>query len=690
MSCQHGREIPVTLNCSGGISLGAYMAGVFTELVKASTASDSIRSSGACPLCIDTITGASAGAMTGLIAAWYLLSPGHLEELVNDQPDANPKEINRFYEAWVRRIDISRLTDYLNPGEGMAALASTIIERIANDLLPVETIDRQPKPLAVIMTVTNLQGYLKAGDQIRNRPESITHAESRRFLFSKRTFDPADGSSGQNLMRKWEKAKVSARMSGAFPVAFPPIPDESNRGSYNLRNINLNEYQNEYQRQPQEVKKICTSVLPDKSNPSVSIPQTFRFHYTDGGVLDGLPILKGIELLSQLKRGDTTKDQDFSRFQRDWNEEEKKEEKRLFVYIRPTPITRVAQDKRLTSHFFSMLQTGISGLTYPKEEHDELRLEQIEGINDQVDRKNKIKEYILSLHLPTAAKQELLHKLDKAIPYRQINLQQINPLTIFNESAPTDETSIPFRKILATLIEDRLGLELPPADRLALEDLKTLIQSDPNNPARDPSKILACDWLGAFGGFFNRSHREHDYLIGRLSALAWMWQRNLIHPTGAETNSDALRASLRPLVLQLEKRYLIPKRRSGAGPATLFYVSLLALFRLPLVLLHDAMTPSFRKPRAWTLMSVIGAFLIGIVIFLNLAGWQLLLGLGALVSVLLMHSPSRRSVLEAMKLPLMLASLITVPILIFILLAKLLLWIPARLWLSLQTDSNDS
>ncbi|QPN63293.1 patatin-like phospholipase family protein [Synechococcus sp. CBW1004] len=52
--------IPVTLNCSGGIALGAYMAGVFSELVTAC-----LRPRAGRPetlICIDTITGASAGS----------------------------------------------------------------------------------------------------------------------------------------------------------------------------------------------------------------------------------------------------------------------------------------------------------------------------------------------------------------------------------------------------------------------------------------------------------------------------------------------------------------------------------------------------------------------------------------------------------------------------------------------------
>ncbi|MBD1945692.1 patatin-like phospholipase family protein, partial [Coleofasciculus sp. FACHB-712] len=49
----------ITLNCSGGISLGAYMAGVFYELTKESVKAEP-------KVIIDIITGSSAGAMSGV------------------------------------------------------------------------------------------------------------------------------------------------------------------------------------------------------------------------------------------------------------------------------------------------------------------------------------------------------------------------------------------------------------------------------------------------------------------------------------------------------------------------------------------------------------------------------------------------------------------------------------------------
>ncbi|MFQ6538873.1 MULTISPECIES: patatin-like phospholipase family protein [Aphanothece] len=231
--------VPVTLNCSGGIALGAYMAGVFSELVKASLR---CRADGRAEvLRIDSITGASAGAMTGLIAARYLLQDPErsLAELDDDRvTDAAPR--NGFLRAWVRLADIRALTDYrteeqslqatawgtIPPRPRLALLSSGSIAAIADQVGGAWGLDDlagmrqalQRRSLALLMTVTNLQGVLRVSD---SGPRSVSHAETRRFLFHRAmpdlTADDLDA-----LNRRWTKAKDSARASGAFPLAFPP------------------------------------------------------------------------------------------------------------------------------------------------------------------------------------------------------------------------------------------------------------------------------------------------------------------------------------------------------------------------------------------------------------------------------------------------------------------------------------
>src|SRR4028119_1192589 len=90
----------VTLNCSGGISLGAYMAGVFYELTKEALKPEP-------KIIIDIITGASAGAMTGVIATYCLLGNDKEQLLSNDITQ------NVFYKAWVEKVDIKAIDSFL-------------------------------------------------------------------------------------------------------------------------------------------------------------------------------------------------------------------------------------------------------------------------------------------------------------------------------------------------------------------------------------------------------------------------------------------------------------------------------------------------------------------------------------------------------------------------------------------------
>jgi predicted acylesterase/phospholipase RssA len=86
----------ITLNCSGGISLGAYMAGIFYELTKEAIKPDA-------KINIDIITGASAGAMSGVLAAYCLLQGS------TNQTIASNEQNSPLYQAWVEQADIEAI-----------------------------------------------------------------------------------------------------------------------------------------------------------------------------------------------------------------------------------------------------------------------------------------------------------------------------------------------------------------------------------------------------------------------------------------------------------------------------------------------------------------------------------------------------------------------------------------------------
>lgn len=159
-------RIPVTLNCSGGISLGAYMAGVFYELTR-----EALLKRGA--ITIDIVTGASAGAITATLASYYLLGA---------EPLPIDAKKSLFYRAWVEKVDIEAISGLGKGAEkdeetgklNWSLLSGAAIKQISDELVGnfkhkleqalQQKIEQGEKavlpPLALVVTLTNLEGLL--------------------------------------------------------------------------------------------------------------------------------------------------------------------------------------------------------------------------------------------------------------------------------------------------------------------------------------------------------------------------------------------------------------------------------------------------------------------------------------------------------------------------------------------------
>ncbi|MEM0978665.1 MAG: patatin-like phospholipase family protein [Cyanobacteria bacterium P01_H01_bin.58] len=544
--------IPVTLNCSGGISLGAYMAGVVCELVREARSDKPL-------IEIDVITGASAGAITGLIAAYYLL-----EDTSEDLP-----EENEFYKIWVNKSDIATFRQKAEPNPEKdpdsqedpapkeqktllgwykratkddpkrfyrSILTSSPIKNYAAQKLLADNLrigkenpnSRLSHPLALIMTVTNLSGVLR-NSGLKDK-KAISYAETREFLFSSATIP-------KELPDMWKKAFVSAQASSAFPGAFLPVVDESDKESHNFYDCSPdynslfpeNEQQETDTSNPEntesKIPKICKTVTEDHKKKN-----KFIFAYTDGGVLDNIPIIQGIKLIKHLvkcsyPKGATEKLRcEMYNFRSDWNKQSARnyrsntvvnahnesiemsckcddspssnppeakelqfnarEEHRKYVYVQPSPHKSLNDSKDLKENFFSWLTIFWKGLKIPHLEHDHLRLEDIEIINST---------YSAFEGLKTGSNN---HQVDQANPYVKVNLERIDPGLLL----PDDENL----ENLSYIVKELMGYR---------ENL------DVNSSC---NQLLASDILGGFGGFFQEEYRKHDFLLGRLSALRWL------------------------------------------------------------------------------------------------------------------------------------------------------------------------
>jgi len=494
----------VTLNSSGGIALGAFMAGVFFEIIKEALEEKYF--------VVDIITGASAGAMTGTIASHLLL---------NDDKEAFEKqEDNPLYEAWVNKADMEAIDSVkVMPKEELEVfwgikgkekhplgiLSGKAIQEIS------EVVQKTPKvsrPLALLMTVTNVQGFL-----IQNKysnSKSVSSAEVRQFFFYPgREIEPEFDS-------LWEKVVIGSRASGAFPVAFPPIEDLSSPNSTNFKDLSRIYFKDE---------------VLDESLPIVE-DQKLKFLYTDGGVLDNLPILKGIKIEADLAGNpiEFRQDEYYHKFKSslyenypeldlDRNSSQANSSKRLHVFVQPNPASHLQSPKRLLKTTFTLLEMLLGGLTLPHEEHDATQLRQLLDLKQKVELKQEILKH---LDATDPNNGDFRKKLQELIPYESINLSPITPLILRQIKNPTDIQNMESTSVDLNKLKQRLGKLDSIYNALTEYDIfKEFLRE--GNPIPDPADLLASDFIRAFGGFFDRKYREHDFLLGRICGLTWIY-----------------------------------------------------------------------------------------------------------------------------------------------------------------------
>ena len=303
---------------AGGVSGGAYQAGVLDYLVEALDRWYAAKANGdpdvpQHDVRIKVITGTSAGginsALLGLATAWGF-QPRRVDGAVSVWGDAARDKPNIFYQTWVEGADIRHLltTEDIQDGRPFSALnANFFAEHLVPQALqfqgaPITDTTRAYRdwltsPLPILLTATNLTGVpysvsfnTGADDQYQANYYMRLHKDYLSFKLtggpgapSERGNDCYPGYASINVWQQnkaedpdWRRFGDAALATSAFPFGLAPVVLERPYSDYRYRVF----YRDGVKKQ---VECIPPEPLPEAES------QSYRFINVDGGVMNNEP-----------------------------------------------------------------------------------------------------------------------------------------------------------------------------------------------------------------------------------------------------------------------------------------------------------------------------------------------------------------------------------------------------------------
>ncbi len=205
MSADTGRRpVRLALVLSGGASLGAYVAGVVSELLEALMADDGS------DVTLQVIAGSSAGAVNAAVATRALT--------------VNPELLPFLRRLWVEALDVRWLLDPERPRRA-GLLDDRSLHELGRALIAADpaTDDRAARcvgdRLHLGMALSNLTGVPhRFRYRFQNAPDRSCGVRVHRDATTFHLHPPV--AAGDPV---WEEIRLSALASSAFPFAFPPV-----------------------------------------------------------------------------------------------------------------------------------------------------------------------------------------------------------------------------------------------------------------------------------------------------------------------------------------------------------------------------------------------------------------------------------------------------------------------------------
>ncbi|MEI7592034.1 MAG: hypothetical protein WCK41_02300 [Actinomycetes bacterium] len=494
-------KLRLALTLPGAVSLGSYHGGALAALVIAA------QNSGG-QIVIDAMATASAGSITGVLAARALLN------------GCDPVAL--MTSAWVEADSLRNLRS----SDTTSVLSAEPLVQLAADLLDVNgsvpdggtDTPRQAEPIHISMALASLGGLSYQIPSIdRDLPpfQALTHLDWWSARFS------ADGDASQFLA-----ATKPALASAANALGFPPIllDRSSDRETY-----------------------IANHVLNVPADDSA-----WQVWYTDGGTLDDQPFGRAIELVNVAESAG-----DIPTLEGD--------DVRLFLLVEPQPATiedtsRWWNPDHRPAWTFTLFD--VFNLKGSQSIYDDLR--KLEKTNSHVrwtaaacetitnalqlalsalgdldaDRRSEVESAIaaaLGESLTTMVADR--HLLDTQ---RASVATEPQPQPLEQRPPPSDDLA----KLLHDLVHRASGLQ--GKRRAQVEMVSPLLDGD-SPPIADR---LAGDFLFHFGGFVDEDFRKHDFLVGWNNMRTWLAQRASQH--GFEPALDAVDKRRRALGWRLK------------------------------------------------------------------------------------------------------------------------------------------
>jgi predicted acylesterase/phospholipase RssA len=448
-------QLRLSLTISGAVALGAYEGGALAALLNALRP---LVGGPDAPVRVDAIGAASAGSVTGLLAARALLE------------GLDPVEV--MHAAWVKDTGIGALR-----GHGSAApLSVDDLRATATTLLDPpgdRSAERQRTPVRLSFTLAALRGldYTVSALNARQPVTATTYMD-----YFNTTLMP--GAPIDDLTQPAGASMVDAVLaSAANAMGFPPYLID---------------------------RRALAAASPNPYAAVENWPQSGQLWYTDGGTLANEPLGRTLDLTNPLDQDD----QEFSRVQ-------------LLIHPHPTGAPKDdawADPARQPT----WLETLLRAVSLQRTQSLYADLNQVERTNSRIAWANDLIETLGTAlgGLPaeqqaqvTAALSDVLGRMrgqraalkEKSTKAGEAAAEPVDPgtpLTTMLREAIGTAANVGGRT--STAVEVISPLVLPDAKRMPVE------------------KMLSGEFLFHFGGFLAEELRQADFDLGYASTLQWL------------------------------------------------------------------------------------------------------------------------------------------------------------------------